>query len=635
MLRRRGRWVVLLVATLAGLSMVAGLVEAQVKSLYWRRWDVSIDQIDTANNQFDVSEVHDIQFTSGQFRFGFRAIPTDRQLESLTNVRVWEGETPLTQSCSEQAGTFCVSQEGSELQIVYYFLRPAQNEQRVFRIEYTVIGSLLVYPDGDQLDWIAVAPDHSFPIQSATVTVRMPTGYEPRPGVDPVVSYGAPTSVDVTGDLVTFQSTGTIQADEALRVRVQYPHDPAARAAGWQAAAERDAVIRPVINLLAGAVGLLLTLAGPLGAYYLWSRRGRDPQVAVVPEYLSEPPSDLPPAIVGTLVDEKADVQDIMATLLDLASRGFLVIEEGRSEGFLGLGRSATFTFKLTGQPLLGLRHYEKMLIQRMFGGSDEVDLDSLRNKFYKTIPRLQNELYDEVVKEGFFKASPQNVRNKWIGIGVALLFVAFGVGTFAFAGVESYTGLICVPMGLGVIAISILSIATSMPAKTAQGAEESAKWRAFREYLSNIKKYTDVEQATDLFNKYFPYAVAFGLERAWVNTFSRIAETPIPYWYYPTYMGGPWRGGYQRGMPTVDMRNPDIRSQLARPGGLDGMSGNLSSGLNAMSAGLVGMLNSASSTFTSQPSSSGTSGSWSGGGGGFSGGGFSGGGGGGSAGFG
>jgi len=67
-----------------------------------------------------------------------------------------------------------VTSDGNELQIVYYFLRPAQNEQRVFTITYDVSVPLFYYEGGDQIDWFAIAPDHAYPIQSAVVTVRLP-----------------------------------------------------------------------------------------------------------------------------------------------------------------------------------------------------------------------------------------------------------------------------------------------------------------------------------------------------------------------------------------------------------------------------------------------------------------------------
>ena len=177
---------------------------------------------------------------------------------------------------------------------------------------------------------------------------------------------------------------------------------------------------------------------------------------------------------------------------------------------------------------------------------------------------------------------------------------------------------------GLGITGLVALIAASFMPAKTPKGSQEAARWRAFRTYLQNIKAYTDLKQASDQFEKYIAYAIAFGLDHQWLREFAPVL-TSVPTWYYPTYLGGPWHGGYRGfrgGAQPVGLN-------LSGPGGLNQMNESLSQGLNAMSAGLTKMLNDASSVMTSHPSSSG--------GGGFSGGGSSGGGssGGGSAGFG
>ncbi len=624
--RRRWYWGITTVLVLwVGLSGAAP-VAAQTRSLYWRRWDVTIDHIDPRTNRFTVVETHDIQFTSGQFRFGFRSIPLDR-VEDLVNVAVYDGGTALTPSCGEAAGTFCVRRNNHELEITYYFLRPAQNERRVFEIAYEVVGGLRTYGGGDQLDWFAIGADHSFPIQGATVTVHLPDDAIPREGIDPIASYGPPTTVTRNGSDVVFSVARSLQAGEGLEVRIQYPHQLGNRTASWQAAFDRYAVISPYLELFFGAAAVLLLVLGPLAVYYVWYTRGRDPVSGVVPEYLSEPPSDLPPAIAGTLVDEKADLQDVMATLMDLARRGYLVIEEDRQRGFLGIGSSTTFTFKRTDKAPDDLRSFERIMLQKVFQGKDERTLESMKNKFYTAIPQIQQALYKEVVRERLFRSSPQAVRNRWGGFGMALMILAVVLGVVVLGALkDTVATLICIPIALGVVALVILVAASRMPAKTAKGAEEAAKWRAFREYLRNIRRYTDVEQATDLFNEYLPYAVAFGLERAWVQTFSRVPATPIPYWYYPCYLGGPWGQGYRHGAPVVDMRNPDIRSQLARPGSsLDGLASGAFGGLNQMSDGLFGMLNNASSTLNSRPSSSssgGFSGGFSGGGGGGDGGG-------------
>src|SRR5690606_14692906 len=123
-----------------------------------------------------------------------------------------------------------------------------------------------------------------------------------------------------------------------FEIRVQYPHAPDGRVAGWQESFDQRRELEPLINVAVLALGVLIGLGGPLGVFYVWYSRGRDPKVGVVPEYLSELPSDLPPAVVGALIDEKADLRDVLSTLIDLSRRGYVVIEETQTEGFFGLG---------------------------------------------------------------------------------------------------------------------------------------------------------------------------------------------------------------------------------------------------------------------------------------------------------
>ena len=73
---------------------------------------------------------------------------------------------------------------------------------------------------------------------------------------------------------------------------------------------------------------------------------------------------------------------------------------------------------------------------------------------------------------------------------------------------------------GLGLTGLAMLLVANYMPAKTQGGSQEAAKWRAFRNYLKNINRYTDIQQAGDQFEKYIGYAVAFGFrENGFVNS--------------------------------------------------------------------------------------------------------------------
>ena len=123
----------------------------------------------------------------------------------------------------------------------------------------------------------------------------------------------------------------------------------------------------PVFNLGFLSLAGLLTIGGPVLLYLWWYRKGRDPPVGLVADYLPEPPSDLPAGMVGTLIDESADMQDILATVLDLARRGVLEIEETQEPGFLGIGTTGLRLSPKVGLRRRPLRPYEDTLLDNMF----------------------------------------------------------------------------------------------------------------------------------------------------------------------------------------------------------------------------------------------------------------------------
>lgn len=620
----------LLMAVIVLLVMVTSATQAQTRSIVWERWDVVIDNIDTSENVFTVTEIYDIRFF-GTFRFGQAVIPLDR-VNSIDNVKVWVNSRPLVEECFQRAGTYCARPTVEGLSIVYNFSDPITDSTANIILEYRVNGALRVYPDGDQLWWIGVTEEkYGYSVNASTLRVNLPADYAPRPEIDPVVTYGAQADVTVEGSTVIATALNGVSPDEAFEIRVQYPHNPNARVAAWQASFDEqrafDETVRPWIDIGTLLGGFLLALLGPAFAYYRWFTRGRDPKIGPVPQYISERPSDLPPALVGTLVDENAELRDIVSTLIDLADRGYLSIEESEK---------GQFHFQRLNESTEGLRKYEAYFIDRFFGKKDTVSLSALKNKFYTHIPKLQTMVYDELVKEGMFKQSPEQVRNGWFALGSVVLMGGVGLVVVLFELAESVSyALMCLPAGLVISGLAMLLVASAMPSKTQKGAEESAKWNAFREYMRNLQQYQDVEAASQNFSRFLSYAVAFGFERSWIKRFEKVESVGMPPWYYPRHYRrrGVWgTGGMSSGPFTpssADMRPGDLAR--AGGGGLDDLSGGLSSGLSSISDGLTRMLNSASSTLNSRPQAqSGSSGSWSRGGGSFSGGGSFGGGGGG-----
>lgn len=602
---------------------------AQTKSLYWKRFDVDVTV--QPNGELRVIETQEITFLGGPFHYGFAIIPGDR-LDDITDIEVWEQGQRYEQSRFRDDYTFQSSWEDGDLTVQWYFPFTS-NSSHTFEFRYTVEGAVRRYEGGDEVWWMAVPEDHDYDIRSSRVTVHLPEGATVNPSDDGegfvAKSDGVSAQVTVSPDgrTVTAVSNEVLDPGDFLAVGVKFtPGVVGGVKPTWQDEYDRkadwDASSKPILNLVLGVLGVLALVGGPLGVYLLWYTRGRDPHVGLAADYLPEPPEDVPPGVAGTLVDEKADLQDVIATLIDLARRGHLTMTEDINKGFAGLIVNRDYVFAQTDKGWDDLRPYEVTLLRQLFGKYKSRRMSELKNKFYTALPKIRSGLYDAVVEAGYFRASPDTTRKIYSIAGIILGAAVIGGGVLVSGlFIEWVDTIWCPAVGLAVGAGALAIVGQAMPRKTQKGAEAAARWRAFKRYLQEIERYTDLETATELFERYLPYAIAFNLERRWVQKFARVETTPMPGWYVPYWMMG--RGGRGR---VADQRT--IGTGSGGPS-LQGMSDGLTGGLQSMSDGLTSMLNSAAKTFTSAPSSSGS--------GGFSGGGFSGGGssGGGSRGFG
>lgn len=614
---------VLLLLLLSGGEQAA----AQGKSLHWDRYDVTIDV--NPDGSYQVTEDQDISFDQGYFSEGFAVIPLGR-VEEIRNVQLAEDGQPYTRaSTGGEIGTFTVSQFGGELEILWWFTPAMGPETRNFTISYHVTGNLRVYDDPpvNQVWWRAIDEDFSADIRSSTITINLPAVVAPADLTLGVHTHGYDAEnvqfEQVDGDTIVFQASNIDQGD-AIEPRVEFPQITSATAPAWQATddarREREERLEPyraLANLLFLGAGLMLAVGGPVGVYAIWHSYGRDTPVEIPIDILREPPDDLPPGAVGTLIDERADIHDLVATMVDLAERDIIHIEEENTE-ILGITMSRDWKITKIGS-FDGLRLPEKTLARALFGSKSEVKLKDIRQSFGKQQGKVRKAFYKELVDHDYFPHNPESVRNWWRIGGIVILVGAVIIGFQLWAVVGSFAPFaLAVLIGLGLVAASIVIASNWMPKKTAKGAEAAARWVAFRRYLEQIDRYSDLKEAQDIFAKYLPYAVAFGIEKSWVRKFSKV-DTPAPRWYGPRY----GRRGRYGNRPVLTGGG----GSLNMPGmpSLDSMSEGFSGSLQGMSDGLFSMFNQASSSFRpySNSSSSGSrGGSFGGGGGSFGGGG-------------
>ncbi|MFL5759221.1 MAG: DUF2207 family protein [Thermomicrobiales bacterium] len=651
LIRLRLTLILLAVATAAGLLALTSHGALADRSVNWSRYDVSLNLQN--DGTLHVVENFDVDFNGGPFHFGYATIPLEN-LSDINNISMREetgGQARtykfVDSSDYDQApGTFTTERTSTDITINWGF-ESTTNETRTFILEYDVEGALRVYPDHqppvEQIVWTAIDDDVTSvgPVGKSTVTMTLP---KPVDTSQVMVNGQDPSETSkYTKDGQTYSWTKTdLNTGDQFVVGLQFPAIVDASPPSWQIAADQRAADNArqdqhnaILNLFFLGIGLLAAVGGGAGIYGLWYTKGRDPHTGLVADFIPSPPDDLPPGAAGTLIDETADQADVVATLVDLGRRGALKIDESGATTEYG-GRDFQLTLL---QPESKLSSFETELIAAIFGPSPKagatVKMSAVKSQFDSAQGEIKADLYNELVQRKYFMRSPEETRRNWKLLGGVALAVDLGLCVILSAAAGGAVLWSLPIFVIAALAIAILVIAKAMPRKTPEGAEAAAKWNAFKRYLDDIEKYEKLDEAKGIFDKYLPFAVAFGLEHSWVSKFASV-NAPVPQWYGGTLNPGGYPGGYsrRRGGPVViipgafgggpgsggggghDVDLPDIQD----------VSDSAAGGLQGMSDGLSDLFNTAGKIFSGFNSHGGGGGGWGGGGSFGGGGGFSGG---------
>jgi len=409
--------------------------------------------------------------------------------------------------------------------------------EHTYIIYYTVKGILQNYGTQDELYWNVTGNSWGVPISSASATVTLA-----KSGIEQIACYeGAfgstnPCVSKTNTDSQAEFSSSYLNPEEGLTVAVGYTHGLFPILVGkhswWQSSFLQE--------IAKGAIPVVITL---VVMAYLWMKKGRDlllrqkylfdPHAkedtrplgykdAIVVEYT--PPDGLRPAEMGVLVDEKADQLDVTATVIDLATRGYLTITEIPKKWVFG---SVDYTLTRKKKDTAGLLDYEKELLNRLFEIADVVSLSDLKQKFYKDLKVVEDQLDQELVDKKFFPQSPDAIRTTYFIIGTVIMVGSFLLYNFIHFSVSFTAG--CVLSGL---LIHIFS--RFMPSRTAQGAEMLRRIKGYQLFISGAEKYKQqFFEKENMFNEILPYAIVFGLTEKFAKAMKDMGIEPTqPSWY-------------------------------------------------------------------------------------------------------
>ncbi|NVI88121.1 DUF2207 domain-containing protein [Actinomadura sp. BRA 177] len=476
-------------------------------------------------------------------RKGFERTFRTRSHESLSEDRVWKLGNLRASSPDGGPTKVSTSSEGLKTTVEVSGAKELTGDRTVV-LEYDLRGAITPMGAAEELRWPVIG-GWKVPLDEAKATV------DAGAMIRSVNCFTGPigSTIGCTQYYTNHTHTQGVYAQQGM-LPGEYVTVVAglpAGTTGGKAIYERRHTVATAFSVngvTGGALaGLLVLLVGGVIALYLL--RGRDARVvgkkaaegdqAPLAGAEFEPPDGVRPGQIGTLIDEQADVIDVTATIVDLAVRGYLLIEE---EDRAVTGR-LDWTLRRLDRPQVDLLPYERILLDALLTAPDgsgraAVKLSELGGTFATKLAQVRSAMYDDVVKQGWFARRPDTVRSRWTlaGILVTLLGIA---GTVALA--------LTTEWALAGLALIIAGAALAyggqyMPAKTARGATVLAHTIGFRAFLER-GAIPDGDAAASrqriaLFSRFLPYAVVFDTVPKWAETVKDAGEQGADnlYWY-------------------------------------------------------------------------------------------------------
>ena len=286
------------------------------------------------------------------------------------------------------------------------------------------------------------------------------------------------------------------------------------------------------------------------------------------------PPKGATPGEIGTLMDTTADDVDVSATIVDLAVRGYLRIHSQSKKDF---------TLEALNGPPGQLEPFEDKLLRDLFQGRNVRTSKELQKaKFAEVLPTARSGLYASVVSKGWFKGNPTTAQMVPIVLGA----LAIGAGLlFTFVGAAVGWGLIGIP--LAVFGIGLIVMSSKFRKRTATGSAYLAQAKGFELYLRTAETDTlQFEEGEDIFSKYLPYAMVFGVADRWSKLFADLGAQGIYQANTSWYVGADLMHGYYFASAMNNLTHSmSDAMQAARMDGMSSATGG-SSGFSGFSGG-------------------------------------------------
>ena len=410
------------------------------------------------------------------------------------------------------------------------YIPGAVDTTRVVKIDYTVGNAVRFFDNNDEFYWNVTGNDWPVPIEHASAFVALPEsasgGLRAQAFTGTYGSAEHEATSEVKGADVMFETTNPLPMRGGMTIDIFIPQgvlkEPGALTKFFRFLGSNPIVFLPFVTLA--------------GMFALWWYKGKDPDpgVSVAPMY--EPPQDMSPAEVGALVDDEVDPRDITSTIVDLAVRGFIKIEETPPEGLIFKTKDYILHSLKSPTEWTKIAPHEQVMLNNIFaGGATATRLTNLKNRFYTAVPKIKQDVMGSLKNKGMYLVDPDSA----IGYGVvaALVIVAPFVIVQVLGWKDLFASIPLVVLSVAISAVVWWLFARQITAKTVRGGRTRVAILGFQEFMNRVDADRIKRMPPDTFEKFLPYAMALGVEHHWAQAFAGMIKDP-PSWY--SSPGGP-----------------------------------------------------------------------------------------------
>ena len=474
----------------------------------------------------------------GDFSYVYWDFPVDTgQQINFTGLSVTDESgktTTLTQSdAPEQQGSFYLENNGDSYRLTAFM--PASNEKLTYSLSYDESNVVKHYEDAAELYWQFIGKSWGVRTKQVDISIAPPEtltkaqvkawAHGPLNGL---------VSIENNGDVTL--SVSDLPANTFVEARALYPAD------AFSAAPLTDGTITNTVlseeqqwadeaNSQRKATRLRyygFTALGILGGIilfgiviWLFFKYGREHKTYIPFEgkyWREDPRPDLPPAMIGCLWRfGEVKTEDITATILDLADRKVILMEEKSSEKKRLIGApkiEKEYSFKvdlekLEKEPIIN-QDLVKLLIKTGWSSS-EFSFDSINAyakkspaDFAESLNAWKASVKGQVEIANLIEAASNTAQT----IAAILSAALFILGIVMFFQSCTFAGVFCV-----VLSVPSAILTLFMKRRSAEGSELFHRYEGLKNYLQDFSRLDEVPPTSIVvWNRFLVLAIIFGI---------------------------------------------------------------------------------------------------------------------------